>query len=76
MPRNQILAAMRRADTMAYLRDIAADPQRHAAMTARAEMEESLGRKLGCLRALKRDDPATYAELRAMTARNVRGADR
>jgi hypothetical protein len=56
------------------LRRIAAHPERapHIGTTARAVLEARLGRKLGDLRALKRNEPDTYRALRLLALEHVK----
>ena len=61
-----------RFDAAAWLRSIEADPARATAgVTARAVLEARLGRPLGCLRALKRNEPDTYDALRRLALQHV-----
>jgi hypothetical protein len=59
---------------MDILRRIAAEPDRppHIGITARAVLEARLGRKLGDLRALKRNEPDTYKALRLLALEHVK----
>ena len=69
MPRQPMRAHF---DAHVWLRSIEADPARATAgVTARAVMEARLGRPLGCLRALRRDEPDTYDALRRLAKQHV-----
>ena len=59
-------------DAHQWLRGIEANPAHaHAGVSARAVLEARLGRPLGCLRALKRNEPDTYDALRRLALHHV-----
>ena len=57
-------------DPMSRLRAIAADP--HGAMTAVAQIEARIGRKLGDLATLRREQPDLYRAVKLLAEENVK----